>query len=42
MTKKSSPLKLGNETYGKWNIEKTFLKALEIYFMKQQESESSN
>lgn len=35
--KKASPLKLGNETYGNLKIEKAFLKALELYFIKQQD-----
>ncbi|GAB6621733.1 hypothetical protein bcgnr5391_54010 [Bacillus cereus] len=34
MTKKSSPLKLGNETYGTLKIEEVFLRALEVYFAK--------
>lgn len=37
MGKKASPLKLGNEAYGNLKIEKAFLKALELYFIKQQD-----
>jgi hypothetical protein len=32
MSKSSSPLKLGKETYGTMKIEEVFLKALELYF----------
>ena len=35
MTVKASPPKLGNEIYGKMKIEKAFLEALELYFIKQ-------
>ncbi|EEK43027.1 TPA: hypothetical protein ACGW7B_004426 [Bacillus nitratireducens] len=37
MTKKTSPLKLGNEAYGTLNVEEAFLKALELYFIKYTE-----
>lgn len=40
MTKKSSPLKLGNETYGTLKIEEVFLQALELYFIKKKEEKS--
>ena len=32
MSKSSSPLKLGKETYGVLRVEEVFLKALEYYF----------
>ncbi|MDC2863154.1 hypothetical protein [Bacillus sp. BP-3] len=35
MTTKTSPLKLGNEIYGTIKIEKAFLEALEMYFIKK-------
>ncbi len=34
MSKSSSPLKLGKETYGMLKVEEAFLKALELYFRK--------
>ena len=40
MTTKTSPLKLGNEMYGTLRIEKAFLEALEIYFIKQQDKKT--
>lgn len=39
MAKKTSPLKLGNEAYGILNIEKVFLRALEVYFIKLKDQE---
>lgn len=41
MASKTSPLKLGNEIYGTMKIEKVFLKALEMYFIKQQDKKTS-
>ncbi|MDK7446673.1 hypothetical protein [Bacillus paranthracis] len=40
MASKTSPLKLGNEIYGTMKIEKVFLKALEMYFIKQQDKKT--
>ncbi|HHB1942879.1 TPA: hypothetical protein ACOQ6G_003803 [Bacillus cereus] len=40
MTVKASPLKLGNEIYSKMKIEKAFLEALELYFIKQQDKKT--
>ncbi|GAB6554267.1 hypothetical protein ACQVSN_08405 [Bacillus mobilis] len=40
MTTKTSPLKLGNEIYGTMKIEKAFLEALEMYFIKQQDKKT--
>lgn len=40
MTTKTSPLKLGNEIYGTMKIEKAFLKALEMYFIKHPDKKS--
>ncbi|BCC14002.1 hypothetical protein BC30048_4427 [Bacillus cereus] len=40
MTKKTSPLKLGNETYGTLKMEEVFLQALELYFIKKKDEKS--
>lgn len=40
MTSKSSPLKLGNEIYGTIKVEEAFLKALKMYFIKQQDKKT--
>ncbi|WP_257150414.1 hypothetical protein [Bacillus thuringiensis] len=40
MNVKTSPLKLGNEAYGTVKIEKAFLEALEMYFIKQQDKKT--
>ncbi|WP_255543202.1 hypothetical protein [Bacillus cereus group sp. N6] len=37
MPKKTSPLKLGSETYGGRDIVEAFLKALEVYFHSKKE-----
>ncbi|CAI8748109.1 MULTISPECIES: hypothetical protein [Bacillus] len=40
MTRKASPLKLGNETYGTLKVEEAFLQALESYFIKRKDTKS--
>ncbi len=40
MTKKASPLKLRNESYGTIKVEEAFLRALEVYFIKKKDSKS--
>ncbi|WP_260984967.1 MULTISPECIES: hypothetical protein [Bacillus cereus group] len=40
MTPKTSPLRLGNEIYGKIKIEEAFLAALKMYFIKQQDKKT--
>ncbi|BCC61106.1 MULTISPECIES: hypothetical protein [Bacillus] len=39
MSKSSSPLKVGKETYGMKKIEKAFINALEMYFGKNKKSD---
>ncbi|WP_263281895.1 hypothetical protein [Bacillus thuringiensis] len=40
MTRKTYPLKLGNETYGTLKVEEAFLQALELYFISQRNKKS--
>ncbi|HFJ9490811.1 TPA: hypothetical protein ACGW7D_000030 [Bacillus cereus] len=40
MASTTSPLKLGNEIYGKMKIEEAFLEALKMYFIKQQDKKT--
>ncbi|CEY36991.1 Uncharacterised protein [Streptococcus pneumoniae] len=40
MPTKTSPLKLGNEIYGKIKVEEAFLEALKMYFIKQQDKKT--
>lgn len=37
---KTSPLKLGNESYDTIKVEEAFLRALEVYFIKKKDSKS--
>lgn len=41
MSKKTSPLKLGSETYEGRDIVEAFLKALEVYFYSKKEEKTS-